>query len=70
MSAHAVLTARSKDECIVDQGWSRYSSEDHETWRILFERQQRRSRGMSARSISTGWTRSASGRRACRISRR
>jgi phenylalanine-4-hydroxylase len=41
MSAHAVLTARSKDECIIDQGWSRYTSEDHETWRILFERQQR-----------------------------
>ena len=41
MSAHAVLTARSKDECIIDQGWSRYSSEDHDIWRILFERQQR-----------------------------
>jgi phenylalanine-4-hydroxylase len=41
MSAHAVLTARSRAECIIDQGWLRYTPEEHETWRILFERQQR-----------------------------
>ncbi|WP_293859295.1 phenylalanine 4-monooxygenase [uncultured Alsobacter sp.] len=41
MSAHAVLTARSKDDCIIDQGWSGYTPEQHETWGILFERQLR-----------------------------
>jgi phenylalanine-4-hydroxylase len=41
MSGHAVLTARSRAECIIDQGWLRYTPEEHETWRILFERQQR-----------------------------
>jgi phenylalanine-4-hydroxylase len=41
MSAHAVLTARSRDECIIDQGWLRYTPEEHETWRLLFERQRR-----------------------------
>jgi len=40
MTGHAVLTAQSKDECIIDQGWDRYTPEDHDTWRILFERQQ------------------------------
>ncbi|MBM6596491.1 phenylalanine 4-monooxygenase [Microvirga pudoricolor] len=45
MTGHAVLTARSKDECIVDQGWEKYTPDDHETWRILFERQQAVLRG-------------------------
>lgn len=45
MSAHAVLNARSRHECIVDQGWLHYTPEEHETWRILFERQLRTLQG-------------------------
>ncbi|MFO1149381.1 MAG: phenylalanine 4-monooxygenase [Alsobacter sp.] len=41
MSAHAVLTARSRADCIIDQGWLGYTPEQHETWRLLFERQRR-----------------------------
>ncbi len=41
MAGHAVLNAKSANECIVPQNWERYSAEDHGTWRQLFERQQR-----------------------------
>jgi phenylalanine-4-hydroxylase len=41
MAEHAVLTAQRAEDCIIDQGWERYRPEDHETWRILFERQSR-----------------------------
>ena len=40
MFGHAVLTARTADECIIDQGWARYSADDHALWRIPFERQR------------------------------
>jgi phenylalanine-4-hydroxylase len=40
MSGHAVLTAQRVEDCIIDQGWERYSPEDHAIWRVLFERQQ------------------------------
>ena len=39
MAGHAVLTAETVDECIIDQGWERYTAEDHAIWRTLFERQ-------------------------------
>lgn len=40
MSAgHAVLNAKTVDECIVDQNWDQYSPEDHDTWNKLFSRQ-------------------------------
>jgi phenylalanine-4-hydroxylase len=45
MSGHAVLTAQTVEDCIIDQGWERYTREDHETWGILFERQQRTLKG-------------------------
>jgi phenylalanine-4-hydroxylase len=45
MSGHAVLTAQTVEECIIDQGWERYSAEDHAIWRALFERQQRTLQG-------------------------
>lgn len=41
MAAHAVLTAQTLEDCIIDQGWERYTAEDHAIWRTLFERQQR-----------------------------
>jgi phenylalanine-4-hydroxylase len=41
MAEHAVLTAQTVEDCIIDQGWERYGPEDHETWRLLFERQRR-----------------------------
>ncbi len=39
MTSHAVLDAQTVDECIIDQNWAQYTPEDHETWRLLFERQ-------------------------------
>jgi phenylalanine-4-hydroxylase len=41
MTGHAVLTAQTVEDCIIDQGWERYTAEDHAIWRTLFERQQR-----------------------------
>jgi phenylalanine-4-hydroxylase len=41
MAGHAVLDAQKVEDCIVDQGWERYSAEDHATWGVLFERQKR-----------------------------
>jgi phenylalanine-4-hydroxylase len=54
MSAHAILTARSRDECIIDQGWLAYTPEQHETWRILFERQRRTLDGHVCRDYLDG----------------
>ena len=45
MSGHAVLTAQTVEDCIIDQRWERYTPEDHATWRVLFERQQRTLKG-------------------------
>lgn len=42
---HAVLNAQSVEDCIIEQGWDNYSSEDHQTWRTLFERQQKTLKG-------------------------
>lgn len=39
MAGHGVLTAQTVDECIVDQGWQNYTNEQHDIWRVLFERQ-------------------------------
>jgi phenylalanine-4-hydroxylase len=41
MSGHAVLTAETVDDCIIEQGWEHYSAEDHGIWSTLFERQRR-----------------------------
>jgi phenylalanine-4-hydroxylase len=43
--SHALLTAHTVDDCVIDQGWSRYTAEDHAVWRTLFERQQRTLKG-------------------------
>ena len=45
MAGHALLTAQTVEDCIIGQGWERYSAEDHATWRVLFERQQRTLKG-------------------------
>ena len=45
MSAHTVLAAQTVEDCIIDQDWKRYTSEDHATWRILFERQTQTLKG-------------------------
>ena len=41
MAGHAVLTAQTVEDCIINQDWERYTAEDHAIWRTLFERQQR-----------------------------
>ena len=70
MSGHALLTAQTVEDCIIDQGWERYSAEDHATWRVLFERQQQTLKGHVARNIWTASKPSASAPKACRILRR
>jgi phenylalanine-4-hydroxylase len=45
MSGHALLNAQTVEDCIIDQGWERYTPEDHAIWRVLFERQQRTLKG-------------------------
>jgi phenylalanine-4-hydroxylase len=45
MADHTVLDAQTAADCIIDQGWERYSAEDHDIWRVLFERQRRRLKG-------------------------
>lgn len=45
MTGHAILTAQTVEDCIVDQGWERYTAEDHAIWRTLFERQQETLKG-------------------------
>ena len=45
MAGHAILTAQTVEDCIIDQGWERYTEEDHAIWRTLFERQQQTLRG-------------------------
>ena len=45
MTGHAILTAQTVEDCIIEQGWERYAAEDHAIWRILFERQQQTLKG-------------------------
>ena len=45
MSGHALLTAQSVEDCVIDQGWERYTAEDHAIWRVLFKRQQKTLKG-------------------------
>ena len=54
MSGHAVLTAETVDDCVIDQGWDRYSAEDHTIWRMLFERQRRTLGGHVAKEYIDG----------------
>jgi phenylalanine-4-hydroxylase len=54
MTEHAVLTAREASECIVDQGWERYTPEDHAVWGTLFDRQRRTLRGHVAQEYLDG----------------
>ncbi len=36
---HAILDAKTVEECIIDQNWAAYTKQDHNTWGILFNRQ-------------------------------
>lgn len=36
---HAVLDAQTVEECVIDQNWGAYTRDEHETWKILFDRQ-------------------------------
>lgn len=36
---HAILGAQSVEECVIEQRWSEYSAQDHETWKTLYNRQ-------------------------------
>lgn len=40
--------------CEIEQGWSRYSDEEHAIWRLLFERQQRLLTGRACREYLEG----------------
>ncbi len=39
VKGHAILDAQTIDECVIDQDWGAYSSQDHKTWETLFNRQ-------------------------------
>lgn len=39
VATHAILDAKTIDECLIDQNWDGYSDADHQTWKTLFERQ-------------------------------
>jgi phenylalanine-4-hydroxylase len=36
---HAILTAQTVEECIIEQNWGAYSAADHNTWKTLYNRQ-------------------------------
>lgn len=36
---HAILTAQTVEECIIEQNWGAYSADDHNTWKTLYNRQ-------------------------------
>lgn len=36
---HAILTAQTVEECIIEQNWGAYSASDHNTWKTLYNRQ-------------------------------
>ncbi|MFN4895518.1 MAG: phenylalanine 4-monooxygenase [Pseudomonadota bacterium] len=37
--SHAVLNARTVEECVIEQDWGKYSAQDHQTWGTLYRRQ-------------------------------
>lgn len=39
MAGHAMLDAKTAEECIIDQNWAAYTKQDHTTWGTLFNRQ-------------------------------
>jgi len=36
---HAILDAETVEQCVIEQNWSKYTPQDHGTWRTLFNRQ-------------------------------
>ncbi len=36
---HAFLEAQTMEECILDQNWDQYTQEEHDIWKVLFDRQ-------------------------------
>ncbi len=54
MAGHAVLTAQNIEDCIIDQGWDRYTPDDHATWGALFTRQQQTLKGHVCQEYTDG----------------
>ena len=54
MTGHAVLSAKTVEECIIPQGWERYTPDDHATWAALFTRQQDTLRGQVCQEYLDG----------------
>lgn len=38
-TGHAILSAQTVEECIIEQRWDQYSATDHQTWNTLYTRQ-------------------------------
>jgi phenylalanine-4-hydroxylase len=38
-AGHAILSAQTVEECVIDQKWGDYTTSDHLTWRTLYNRQ-------------------------------
>lgn len=36
---HAILDAQTIEQCVIEQNWSAYTAQDHNTWKTLFNRQ-------------------------------
>jgi phenylalanine-4-hydroxylase len=36
---HAILDAETVEQCVIEQDWSKYTAQDHGTWKTLFNRQ-------------------------------
>jgi phenylalanine-4-hydroxylase len=36
---HAILDAETVEQCVIEQNWSKYTAQDHGTWKTLFNRQ-------------------------------
>ncbi len=38
-SGHIITDIKTIEDCLIDQNWGAYTKEDHQTWKILFDRQ-------------------------------
>jgi phenylalanine-4-hydroxylase len=54
MVSHAALSARTLEECLIGQNWERYTPDEHQVWRTLFERQQKTLAGHVAPEYQAG----------------
>ena len=52
--AHGEDAAPHRTDHVIDQGWERYTAEDHAVWKTLFERQTKLLPGRATRAFLDG----------------